>query len=79
MCTKDFSWNPSTSTWYNRKYLRSIVISVIVCDEIKNATDSCYKMLKMLQMQQILYQQMCQKLYQQMLWVLCQQILMIKM
>ena len=39
--TKNYSWNPSTCIYENDKYLKSIAdTSVIVCDEIINATDS---------------------------------------
>ena len=38
---KNYSWNPSTCICENGKSLKSIVdTSVIVCDEIINATDS---------------------------------------
>ena len=40
-CTNDYSRNPSTCICENGKYLKSIAdVSVIVCDEIINATDS---------------------------------------
>ena len=39
--TKDYSWKPSKCISENGTYLRSIAsTSVIVCDEIINATDS---------------------------------------
>ena len=41
MCKKDYSWNPSTCICKNGISLKRIAdTSVIVCDEIINATDS---------------------------------------
>ena len=41
LCTKDYSWNPSTCICENGKFFKSIVVtSVIVCNKIINATDS---------------------------------------
>ena len=43
-CKKDSNWNPSTCISENSKFLKSIGdTSVIVCDEIINATDSVSK------------------------------------
>ena len=40
-CKKGYSWNPSACIFENRKYLKGLVdTSVIVCDDIINATDS---------------------------------------
>ena len=41
MCTKGYSWNPSTCLCENGKYLKSIADTLVsVCDEIINATDN---------------------------------------
>ena len=43
MYKNDFCWNPSTCICENSKYLKSLVHdSVIVCDEIRSATDSTW-------------------------------------
>ena len=40
MCEKDYSWNRSICTFENSRHLSIADTSVIVCDEMKNATDS---------------------------------------
>ena len=41
MCKKDYSWNPSNYICENTRHLKCIVDdSVIMCDEVKNFTDS---------------------------------------
>ena len=63
---KDFSSNPSTCTYENSIYLKSIIIeSVIVCDEIVKVTDNVSTNLTntVPAIWEILYQQLSQALY----------------
>ena len=68
---KDYSWNPSTCICQNGKYLKSITdtsVTVCVCDEIINGTDSVSRNMT----NTLLTEKTRQMLYQQMSRVLCQ-------